>query len=281
MLDIAGIRMGIDTRDKMANTTLEPFCSSSTEMPEISVFFSSADVIPEPDSRLLLDDKIKWYSSLADRDDISICIYKPCTNEISSIMHVDQQWENAIITYVGCNPENKMIAGPLGEILFRNNLLFNEGIMIHAAAIEWEGKGIMFSAPSGTGKSTQADLWKLYKGAAVLNGDRSIVRMHEEQAFVYGSPWCGSSGQYLNKRSPLSAIVILKQAKKNELRLLDEQEALFYLLPRCFLPYYDDGGEVMDNALKILAGIIMTTRVFLLKCRPDKEAVEMVYECVR
>lgn len=279
-LDIAGIQIYLDTHNKNRRR-LVPFYTKSSKIPSIKVCYSSAQNIPEPDCKMLLDDKIKWYCSLDERKDITVCLHRNDTDEIVSIMKVDNQWENALITYVGRNLDNLIITGPLGEILFRNRLLFYNGIMIHAAAIEYDGKGLMFCAPSGTGKSTQAELWRNYLGAEILNGDRSVIRMFENQSFVYGSPWCGSSAQYVNKRSPLNAIVMLEQAKTNELRLLDSKEALLKLLPRCFLPYYDDNGKMMDMAFETIHKIVSSTSIYLLKCKPDREAVELVYQCIR
>jgi hypothetical protein len=278
-IDIAGVLLDINTEDSYS--TLVPFTSLSKEEPNINISFIDSDYIPEPEGPVLLDEKIKWYRNSDNQQDISICIYNIGTKVINSIMHVDRLWEKANITYAGKNSHSSTMAGPLGELLVRNKIIFFQGMALHAAAIEWEGKGIIFSAPSGTGKSTQANLWVKYKEAIVINGDRSIIRAVEDQIYVYGSPWCGSSAQYLNKRAPLKAIVILEQAEENKLKLLDKPEALIRLLPRCFLPYYDDGGEVMNKALENVDKIISSIPIYLLKCRPEKEAVDLVYECVK
>ena len=62
--------------------------------------------------------------------------------------------------------------------------IINQGFQLHASVINWKDKGILFSAPSGTGKSTQADLWKKYEGAKVINGDRALIRKRKRR--VYG-----------------------------------------------------------------------------------------------
>lgn len=52
---------------------------------------------------------------------------------------------------------SRMISDHIGmETLF----LRKSCLMIHAAFIRWQEKGILFTAPSGTGKSTQAELLK-------------------------------------------------------------------------------------------------------------------------
>ena len=72
-------------------------------------------------------------------------------------------------------------------------LLEHRAFQLHASVIDWQGQGILFSAPSGTGKSTQADLWQTHAGATILNGDRAVIRWLDSQYRVYGSPYAGSS----------------------------------------------------------------------------------------
>jgi hypothetical protein len=278
-LEIAGILFHIRTRYRLT-CTLKPFVSKSDHTPDVTVRFRKDRSIPVPDCREVLSDRIKWYSDDLNNDRY-ICINNSISGEVLSKMKTDRGWEHALITYDGRKLDSIMMAGPLGGILFRNRLLLSNGIMLHAAAIQWQGKGIVFSAPSGVGKSTQAGLWKKYMGADVINGDRSAVKIVDKQAYVYGSPWCGSSAEYLNQQAPLKAIILLEQAKDNLLLPLDKRTALEGLLPRCFLPYYDDGGEAMDMALKTLDDILSEVPVYLLKCKPEREAVELVYQCVK
>ena len=85
-------------------------------------------------------------------------------------------------------------------------LIINQGFQLHASVINWKDKGILFSAPSGTGKSTQADLWKKYEGAEVINGDRALIRKEKGDFTVYGYPYAGTSKIYTNFSAPIKAI---------------------------------------------------------------------------
>lgn len=279
-LDIAGVYISIISNKNSDLNQVEPFKSNSQQKPDLEIYLISSEAISLPKNLEVQNDYCQWLRN-NDNDSISVCIFKLGTKEIMYLIQSDSVWKKVTITFLDNDPQiNSIIAGRLGEIIFLNRLLFHQGILIHAAAIEWEGKGIMFSAPSGTGKTTQANLWKQFMGAVVLNGDRSVVRIIDEKPYVHGSPWCGSSQEYLNRRSPLSAIIILEQAQENSIRRLDKKEAISRLMPRCFLPYYD-GGTIMDIALENLEQVVLVTPIYLLRCRPDREAVELVCKCVK
>src|SRR5699024_19054 len=70
-------------------------------------------------------------------------------------------------------------------------LLSRQGLLLHASFIRWQARGILFSAPSGTGKSTQADLWVRHRGAEVINGDRAALRRSAGRWRAYGLPYAG------------------------------------------------------------------------------------------
>lgn len=169
-------------------------------------------------------------------------------------------------------------AGSVGELVFRICILQHMGLVIHASAIEWNNKGIAFSAPSGTGKTTQAKLWRNLLGAAILNGDRPAMRIIEGAPMIYGTPWSGSSPDFQNASVPLSAIIMLEQDRDNSIRELSNREAIGRLAARAFLPYWD--RDLMDLALANLEKIIQSVPVYQLHCRPDQEAVELVLQRV-
>lgn len=201
-------------------------------------------------------------------------------NDKGNVAHLIQasaDWR--CISVLSSMPQLQPFEGSVGEVIFRTTILFNQGIVIHAAAIEYEGKGVVFSAPSGTGKSTQANLWVKHKGARILNGDRPCLRISKSSIDVYGTPWSGTSKLFLNQKAPLAAIIMLEQSKTNELCQLSAADALRMLVPRCYLPYYDE--NLMTLALENIGLIIKETPIYLLKCRPDLEAVELVAKCLK
>ena len=145
-------------------------------------------------------------------------------------------------------------------------------MILHASLIRWMGRGIVFSAPSGTGKSTQASLWERYAGAEVLNGDRAAIRKKDGFPRAYGIPYAGTSGIYRNESAPLTALVALRQAGENRIRRIHGAEAFRYLYRETMIHRWDPVFE--DRAVKLLMDVISEVPVFLLECRPDSGAVE-------
>ena len=134
-----------------------------------------------------------------------------------------------------------------------------------------QGWGILFTAPSQTGKSTQASLWEKHRGARVLNGDKAAVRLGE-RPMVHGMPFSGTSGICENVSMPLGCIVVLSQAKENTVRRLGAQEALSLLSPNVFSDQLI--SEEWQKTLLLLLDFMAAVPIYALACTPDVRAVE-------
>lgn len=177
-------------------------------------------------------------------------------------------------------PDNWLDFIGFGNALsMEKTLLPFNGLMLHCALIEYQGQGIAFTAPSQTGKSTQAELWRKHKGANVLNGDRAIIRVEKDGVYAYGSPWAGSSDLFFNVKVPLKMIVVLEQAKQNTIRPLSQSEGLGWFIQGTSLPFWQE--EMFEMGMQTLEGIITQTPMHLLSCLPDEGAVECVYQCLK
>ena len=155
-------------------------------------------------------------------------------------------------------------------------MIRQDAMVLHSSLIRCEGRGIVFTAPSGTGKSTQADLWHKYRGADILNGDRSILRREADGYRAYGSPYAGSSSIYRNESTRLTAVVVLRQAKQNRLRRLNVREAYLSLLSEMSLsPISRDTVDLQSQWLLEMIGAVP---VYLLECLPDEGAVALLYD---
>ncbi|MBQ7049236.1 MAG: hypothetical protein IJN87_01290 [Firmicutes bacterium] len=153
-----------------------------------------------------------------------------------------------------------------------HTLLLNfKAMMFHASYIDHEGKGIVFTAPSGTGKSTQASLWKKYRGAKVLNGDKVGIRM-QDTPMVHGVPFSGTSGICENVSLPLKAMVVLSQAPINSVVQLTPTQAIKALFPNLFVDR--SINEEWQLALRNILDLVTAVPVFALACTPDEQAVE-------
>lgn len=150
------------------------------------------------------------------------------------------------------------------------------GVVLHSSyIITQRGEALLFSAPSGTGKSTQAELWRSYAGAKVINGDRALVKA-ENGVTANGILFSGTSGISENVTAPLRALILLRQSGKNELRSVSGKEAFMRLLPQC--SYYPDEEENIRLVTGILAEIISAVPVYDFGCVPDESAVSALSE---
>lgn len=153
-------------------------------------------------------------------------------------------------------------------------LLFKNRPILHAACIAVDGKAILFTAPSETGKSTQADLWNAHAGAAIVNGDRVLLGERNGIWYAYGYPCCGSSMICENFCLPLAAVVVLTQGTENQVAFLTEAAKQRSLVAGMTI-YHDDLAEI-DAAFRAAGSICAQVPVLRLICRPDAEAVQVL-----
>lgn len=152
--------------------------------------------------------------------------------------------------------------------------LRHDGFLLHSSVIRAKGRGILFSGPSGVGKSTQAELWQLHQGAEILNGDRCVIRKLGDRFYGYGSPYCGSSGIYRREQVPICAIVLPLHAPENRLERLKPDAALRRLYRECLVNLWDPA--FMSKLLDLLQELVLRVPVYALSCRPDARATELL-----
>jgi len=153
--------------------------------------------------------------------------------------------------------------------------------VLHSAFIEYQGEGIDFTAPSGTGKSTQAGLWEKYEGAQTINGDRSVIWWNpiENRFDVCGLPFCGSSQIHINKRIPLKAVVFIEQYPTNEVEDMPGAKAAGNLFVQTSINKWN-----RDSVIKSLDFIDLLTqkvRMVHLKCNMEQGAVTSLRDFIK
>ena len=149
-------------------------------------------------------------------------------------------------------------------------------MMIHASAVKYQDKAVLFTAPSGTGKTTQAELWKKIVGADILNGDRVFITYvcNEDKLYAWGSPWAGSSPYIVNDCAEIVGIIVLEQADENFLQKMSVEESMMQLSSNSFLPMWD--VECLKGMLDVMNRVLKNVPVYKLACRPDEAAVKVV-----
>ena len=146
--------------------------------------------------------------------------------------------------------------------------------VLHSSYIVYKDEAILFSAPSGTGKSTQADLWKKYRDIRIINGDRTLLTYEEGRFYANGWPICGSSEICHNERYPLKAIVMLNQGPINEIKELSNIEKTKRLIQEITINYHNQG--YLDNALSFIDKLIAKIPIINLSCTISEEAVDVL-----
>lgn len=180
---------------------------------------------------------------------------------------------------------SEMIRGRISSKLVLNALSLERlvvkegGVILHSSYIVWNGKGILFTAPSGVGKSTQAELWRGLRSATIINGDRSIVRLMNGTYYACGLPFAGSSEYCNNMNVPLSAIVYLGQAQQTKITRLTGAQAFTRVWEGCSIATWSN--EDVNSASSIVRDIVQKVPVYKLDCTPDESAVISLEEQLR
>lgn len=155
---------------------------------------------------------------------------------------------------------------PMRAIFQRFGVLF-----LHAAQIGWRGRGVLFAAPSGTGKTTQAKLWVQERGAELLCNDRTLVRRTGGVWRTYGYPVDGSEPVRSGAVRPLGCVVVLEQGRENRVLRLRPGRAAGLLMRQAVIDTWSAGARsaAMEQILTLLEEI----PAYLLTCTPDGRAV--------
>lgn len=193
-------------------------------------------------------------------------------NQLLGISH--ERSENSLMAEI---PAPKDMEIPLNTSILEflnleKHLLKHEALVLHSSFIEYEGKAILFTAPSGTGKSTQANLWKKYEGTEIINGDRSIVHRTAPGVFqMHGLPFCGSSQIHVNKEMPLGAIVFIEQHPTNIVEPMSPAHAFGKLYGEMSINSWN--REAVEKGMQVIENLVASIPMVHLKCNMEQDAV--------
>ncbi len=143
-------------------------------------------------------------------------------------------------------------------------------IAIHSASILYRDKVWLFSAPSGTGKTTHTKLWQEAYQTPVINGDLNLIAMENGIATVHGIPWCGTSGIYSKQSYPLGGIIFLTQDADNKIISLSEEQKQLRLLHRSISPGWKE--EMQESNYSVVEELSDKILICHLTCNQEKEA---------
>lgn len=269
----AGIELEIQMPESIMYTRdgmLAPFRREGADAPH-RFSFHMVDALRPPEGMCIADSP-------------SLLVYSRLDRTVRYLGAVQKGWEGAYLRaeHRGMEhrvellrqhfPEGPGIKTVLNSIAAEHLLASRHGVILHASYIDWQGQGILFSAPSGTGKSTQAELWRVHRGAEIINGDRTAVVAEGAAVQACGIPYAGSSQICKDRTLPLCAIVCLKQAQHTTVRRLSGAEAFRRIWEECSINTWDTAD--MRDASETVARVLAAVPIFELACTPDISAVE-------
>lgn len=170
--------------------------------------------------------------------------------------------------------ERTAIQRAVAEFLFDRHIL-----MLHGSTVAVDGRGYLFTAKCGTGKSTHTRLWCSVFGdrAVMVNDDKPFLQIRDDGIWVCGSPWSGKHGLDTNVTVPLAGICILERGTENRIVPCQKEEALPMLLHQGYCPL-DSAKEPAYQAL--IEKLAQNIPLWKMACNKEAEAAAVAYRAM-
>ena len=154
------------------------------------------------------------------------------------------------------------------------------GFVFHGAAVTIEGKGYVFAAPSGTGKTTHISLLlKNYPAdVKIVNGDKPIIRKIDGEWRICSTPWAGKEGWNSNTTAPLCGIVLVCRAAENSIARVTPEEHFDGVIRQVYIPTDPDAQILTYDLLDEMAQNVCFYR---LECNMDDSAAKCSFEALK
>lgn len=184
---------------------------------------------------------------------------------------------------ITCDPDQVLLRNPrlqspdVAQYLatgadFAWGLLDFGGFQLHASAVVLDGRAYLFSAPSGTGKSTHTEKWVRLFGASYLNDDKPAVRCLADTWMAYGTPWSGKHDLSDPRGAPIGGIAFLRRGEHTHIQRLSPAQALPHLMRQTV---YRLTKKKMEQLLPLMDSLLRQVPVWMLVCRNDDDAARI------
>ena len=271
-----------DCFDAESKKQLDFYKTEPVEEPDINfAFHFNCMGLKEPEGELITEiNKRRWYR-LKDGGFAFVDQADEISPEILNLMVADKGFRN--VTGYFCPrelmrlEEEKRPYHLMNEVL-KYALLYNDGLMMHASSISFRNNGMLFSAPSGTGKSTHATLWCHFEPETVIvNDDMPLLRIVDGVTYLYGAPWSGKGVRHTNVSVPLRAFVFLERGETCSLTPMDPMEAVWRFYDAVRQPVM---AELAEASLDLIGKMLETVPVYLLRCNISETAVRTSMQAI-
>lgn len=159
----------------------------------------------------------------------------------------------------------------LAQLLVQDDIL-----LMHGAVVAVDGQAYLFTAKSGTGKTTHTRLWMQQFGdrAVMVNGDKPLLHITSEGVTVYGTPWDGKEHLSTNTSCPLKALCILTRSETNHIERISKKEALPMLCQQSYRPAQP---AALRKTLALVDLLSSSVPLYRLGCNMEPEAALVAY----
>ncbi len=265
-----------DYFDEEAKHHLSFYATEETDSPDVifTVHTDCSNILPPAGKMIAEVNCRKWYE-LPDGGFAFVDQIPDLSDQILNLVVCDKDFRQTEAWFcpksiMGLDVDKRPYH-MIQEVL-RYTYLFANGTIIHASSLAYQGKGLLFSAPSGTGKSTHTGLWKKFApGTEIVNDDMPVIRKIGDTVHLYGAPWSGKNSIHANIDVPLSAIVFIERSATCSLTPMDKAEAIFRIFEAIRKPIVP---ALAEKNLDVLAQMVETLPIYLLKCDMSEEAVK-------
>ena len=150
-------------------------------------------------------------------------------------------------------------------------------VLFHGSVIAVDGKGYLFTAKSGTGKSTHTKLWREVFGerAVMVNDDKPLLGISDNQVIAYGTPYNGKHHIGNNISVPLKGICILQRNKENIIKKVNKMAVYSMLIQQIYRP---SDRDRLKRTLELVDKMSENIDIYVLGCNMDREAAIVAYE---
>lgn len=273
-LHIAGLSLDIQTEQNLVcGAAFKPFLEGEEGRTHYTARFRKVEVLPELPKQVIREGNCYRIH----RDEDGGCVRSFFDERVSSEPYaaaIDRDgWINVDYLDWGSVYVSEM-SNSFSHLDFERILIRENRICFHAACIRTEMGGLLFSGPSGIGKSTQAELWRRFRGARLINGDRPILSKETDGWRAWGSPYAGSSKCYVNESCPVTAVIMLKQSPVCSLRRLSTGEAFRKVYSGVTVHSWDP--YFMERVCDLVIEISAQIPVFEFSCTKEADAVDFL-----
>lgn len=172
--------------------------------------------------------------------------------------------------------ENQCILDKLSSILLSKY----QGFIFHGSSICYDNNGYVFTAPSGTGKSTHVNnLVKVLKDKIkYVNDDKPIIKIEKNALYLYGSPWEGKHFLGNNIKAKLKAFIFIIRDKCNSIKEVDFFEFLPKILSQSQKPKNSTEGQKLLDIISAINNL--GVKFYVLKCNKDVSSAKLTIDRV-